>query len=155
MDRLPVFPRLGASACVWRGDRVLIVQRAKPPLRGVEPARRASRTRRNVKAAAARELAEETGVEADLTQLVDIVDVIRHDDGGPPQFPLCDCLFCRALDHGEPAGRSDALAARWSAIGELTACHDGGHAGDHPARRTNCSAVEANSTKSVNPFARN
>ena len=26
------FPKLGVSACIWRGGQVLLIQRAKPPV---------------------------------------------------------------------------------------------------------------------------
>jgi ADP-ribose pyrophosphatase YjhB (NUDIX family) len=113
-------PRLGASACVWRGDRVLIVQRGKPPVVGVwslpggavEPGE-------TVKAAAARELMEETGVAAELTQLVEIADVIRRDAQGTVEFHYAIACFAGAWMSGEPKAQSDALAARWASLAEL------------------------------------
>jgi ADP-ribose pyrophosphatase YjhB (NUDIX family) len=113
-------PRLGASACVWRGDRVLIVQRGKPPLVGVwslpggavEPGE-------TVKAAACRELMEETGVAAELTQLVDIADVIRRDAQGAITFHYAIACFTGVWTAGEPKAQSDAQAARWASVEEL------------------------------------
>jgi len=115
-----IFPRLGASACVWRGDRVLIVQRGKPPLLGiwslpggqVEPGE-------TVKAAAARELFEETGVTAELLHLVDIVDAIRRDAAGAVNFHYAIACFTGPWRAGEPKAQSDALAARWASLAEL------------------------------------
>jgi 8-oxo-dGTP diphosphatase len=114
------FPRLGASACVWRGEEVLIVQRGKAPLVGiwslpggaVEPGE-------TVKAAAARELMEETGVSAALTQLVEIADVIRRDGNGIVEFHYAIACFTGRWTAGEPKAQSDAMAARWASIGEL------------------------------------
>lgn len=58
------WPKLGVSASVWREGKVLLVQRAKPPLGiwafpggHVEPGER-------LEEAAARELREETGLSA-------------------------------------------------------------------------------------------
>jgi 8-oxo-dGTP diphosphatase len=120
MSNSRLFPRLGASACVWRGDRVLIVQRGKPPLAGVwslpggavEPGE-------TVKAAAARELMEETGVAAELTQLVDIADVIRRDRRGAIEFHYAIACYTGLWKAGEPMAQSDAQAARWASLSEL------------------------------------
>ena len=137
MSNSQFFPRLGASACVWRGDRVLIVQRGKPPLAGVwslpggavEPGE-------TVKAAAARELMEETGVAAELTQLVDIADVIRRDRGGAIEFHYAIACFTGPWKAGEPMAQSDARAARWASLAELDGLdHDRGNACHHRQKR--------------------
>ena len=114
------FPRLGASACVWRGDRVLIVQRGKPPLVGiwslpggsVEPGE-------TMKEAAAREVTEETGVIVSLTALVDVVDVIRRDAAGNVDFHYAIACFAGTWVAGEPNPQSDVLAARFVAIEDI------------------------------------
>jgi 8-oxo-dGTP diphosphatase len=120
MPPAPTFPRLGASACVWRDGRVLIVQRGKPPLAGiwslpggaVEPGETAM-------AAAARELAEETGVTAALERLVDLVDIIRHGADGGLAFHYAVACYTGAWISGEPAAASDAIDARFAEIAEL------------------------------------
>ena len=120
MRDIHTFPRLGASACVWREGRVLIVQRGKPPLVGVwslpggsvEPGETA-------KAAAARELAEETGVRAELSQLVDLVDIIRRSDDGEIAFHYAIACYTGHWISGEPEAASDAQAARFVEMSEL------------------------------------
>ena len=79
MTALQQFPRLGASACVWKEGKVLLVQRAKRPhglwsLPGgqVEWGETAL-------AAAERELLEETGITADLTAFIGLYEIIRQD----------------------------------------------------------------------------
>ena len=122
MTVISPFPRLGASACVWREGRVLIVQRAKPPLTGiwslpggaVEPGETA-------KDAAARELGEETGVTAALDQLVDLVDIIRHGPDGSLAFHYAVACYTGHWVSGEPIAASDAQAARFAAVSELEA----------------------------------
>jgi ADP-ribose pyrophosphatase YjhB (NUDIX family) len=122
MPPSPASPRLGASACVWRHGRVLIVQRGKPPLVGiwslpggaVEPGETAM-------AAAARELAEETGVTAGLTKLVDLVDIIRHGADGSLAFHYAVACYTGHWIAGEPIAASDAINARFADISELDA----------------------------------
>ncbi|MGI9384468.1 MAG: NUDIX hydrolase [Methyloligellaceae bacterium] len=110
----PVIPRPGASAVVFRDGQVLLVQRGKLPLRGVwslpgghiEPGERAL-------AAAHHELAEETGVEADLKGVADAVDVVlRHDDGSLRAHYVLTAFYGVWL-RGEPVAASDAMDARW------------------------------------------
>ena len=72
-----IWPRCGTSAAVFRDDRVLLIQRAKGGFKGlwslpgghIEPGESA-------KAAAVREVREETGVDADIRGIVDLHEVI-------------------------------------------------------------------------------
>jgi len=115
MAHVQQFPRLGVSACVWRGSHVLIIQRRKPPLAGtwslpgghVEAGE-------TVRAAAQRELREETGVEADLDRLVGIYDLIRRDAEGAISVHYAIACFAGAWRAGEPVPASDALTVEWA-----------------------------------------
>ena len=113
-------PRLAVSACVWRGDRFLAVERGKDPNRGLwslpggsvdfgEP----------LAEAAARELREETGVEADLRHVVDVVEAIRHDDAGRPSLHYVIVCIAGPWRAGEPVAADDAADARWLTVDDL------------------------------------
>jgi 8-oxo-dGTP diphosphatase len=109
------FPKLGVSACVWRDGRVLIIQRAKPPLVGhwslpgghVEPGE-------TVLDAAHRELREETGIAADLRHLVGLYDLIRRDDAGAIAVHYAIACYAGHWRAGEAMASSDAAAVRWA-----------------------------------------
>jgi ADP-ribose pyrophosphatase YjhB (NUDIX family) len=115
------FPRLGASACVFRDGRVLIVQRAKPPaerlwsLPGghVEPGETAL-------AAAQRELGEETGIAAHLEHFVGLFDIIRRDDKGAVTLHYAIACYAGLWRSGEAEAAGDALAVRWVLPAELS-----------------------------------
>lgn len=113
-------PVLAASVAVWRNDRVLLVQRRKPPLIGVwslpgghvefgEP----------VAEAAVRELMEETGVTADLAGLIDITDVIRADDDGTVHHHFALAAYVGIYRSGEAVAGDDAGDVRWATLDEL------------------------------------
>lgn len=110
-----LFPRLGVSACVWRQGRVLIVERAKPPLSGlwslpggsVEPGEA-------VKDAALRELREETGVEAALDHLVGLFDVIRRDEAGALSMHFVIACYAGLWTRGDAIAGSDAAKVEWA-----------------------------------------
>jgi ADP-ribose pyrophosphatase YjhB (NUDIX family) len=76
----PERPFLAASVAVMRGDAVLLIRRARPPLDGlfslpggmVEPGE-------TLAEAARRELREEVGVEAEIGAVLDLVQVIERD----------------------------------------------------------------------------
>ena len=118
--REAAWPRCGASAAIFRGSAVLLIERAKGALKGrwslpgghIEPGETA-------RAAAVREVLEETGVEADLQGLVDIHDVILRRADGTLLAHYLIAVFCGRWRAGEPSAGSDASATRFVGIGEI------------------------------------
>jgi 8-oxo-dGTP diphosphatase len=108
-------PKLGASACVWKDGKVLLVQRAKPPL-GLWslPGGRVEFGETTL-AAAERELLEESGVTADLTAFIGLYEVISD----KPAFHYAIACYGGKWRSGAAHASSDALAARWLAPAEL------------------------------------
>ncbi len=116
----PAWPRCAASAAIFRDGAVLLVQRGKGALAGlwslpgghIEPGETA-------RAAALREIREETGVEAELDGLVDIHEVILRagDDGLRAHYVIA--VFCGRWRAGEPVPGGDELSARFVPIEEL------------------------------------
>ncbi len=115
-NRTPV-PAVGV-VCL-RGDEVLLIRRGRPPRIGewslpggrIEPGE-------TVRAAALRELREETGVEAELLGLIDVVDGLFPEGGR--HYVLID--FAARWRSGEPVAGDDAAAAAFhplSMIDEL------------------------------------
>lgn len=104
-----------AGVVCFRGDQVLLVRRANPPLQGQWslPGGRLEQGE-TAQAAALRELREETGVEARLLGLIEIVDTIM---GDPERlFLLHD--YAAAWASGEPAAADDASDAAFVPINE-------------------------------------
>ncbi|MEW5421515.1 NUDIX hydrolase [Amorphus sp. 3PC139-8] len=114
-SQAPVLPRLGISVACWRGDQVLLVERGRPPLEGlwslpgghVEPGE-------PIRDAALRELAEETGVDADLLGLVDAHDVIRRDEDGTLRAHYVLVVFAARYRAGVASAADDARAVQWA-----------------------------------------
>jgi 8-oxo-dGTP diphosphatase len=99
-----------------RGDSVLLIRRGTPPRVGewslpggrIEPGERAVD-------AALRELGEETGVEAEITGLIDVVDGLFPEAGR--HYVLID--YAARWVSGEPVAGDDALEARFVALDEV------------------------------------
>lgn len=117
------WPRAAASAAIFRGDAVLLVERGKGAARGtwslpgghIEPGERAAE-------AARREVLEETGLAATIKGLVDVRDVIyRGRDGTLDVHYVLAVYYGFATDVAEPVAQSDAAAARFVTFTELGA----------------------------------
>jgi ADP-ribose pyrophosphatase YjhB (NUDIX family) len=113
------WPRLGVSASVWRDGKVLLVQRAKPPLGywafpggHLEPGER-------LVEGAARELREETGLTARFHGLVGLYDVIRRNAAGLVSVHYVIACYFGLAGEGDPVAASDAAAVAWADPGEL------------------------------------
>ena len=112
---------VGVGAVVLDGDRVLLIKRGHAPLKGqwslpgggVEVGE-------TLEQAIAREVSEETGLTVDVGPMVEVLDRISRDDDGRVEhhFVLVD-FICRPLG-GVLCGASDADAAEWVALSELS-----------------------------------
>jgi len=109
------FPLLAVSSCIWRGDKVLIIQRGKPPLAGIWslPGGHVE-AGEAIRSAALRELQEETGVIAKIGPVIDAVDVIRRNDQREITAHYAIVCFLGHWISGDPQAGSDAIAACWS-----------------------------------------
>ncbi len=110
---------MGASIAVFKGDTVLLVERARAPFRGlwslpggsIEPGESASE-------AALRELKEESGTTAKIEGVVENVELaVTDDDGRPLTWRLA--MFYGRYAGGSLQPGSDASDANWVAIADL------------------------------------
>jgi 8-oxo-dGTP diphosphatase len=115
MTALQQLPKLGASACVWKDGKVLLVQRAKPPLGLWSLPGGQVEFGETALAAAERELLEESGVTADLTTFIGLYEVILE----KPAFHFAIACYGGMWRSGEARASSDALDVRWLAPSEF------------------------------------
>ena len=112
----PPVPAVGV-VCL-KGDAVLLIRRGRPPRQGewslpggrIEPGERAVD-------AALRELREETGVEAEIVALVDVVDGVFPEAG--LHYVLID--YAARWLSGQPVAGDDAVEARFVPLAEIEA----------------------------------
>jgi len=116
-------PIAAVGVVCFRGEEVLLVRRAQPPLEGSWslPGGRIEWGERAVDAAL-RELMEETGVEADLVGLVDVVDAVLSRRGAADESPWGHYVlieYAARWRGGEPRAGDDAREARFFAGAEI------------------------------------
>ena len=114
MSSAQQFPKLGVSASVWRDGKLLLVQRAKPPV-GIWafPGGHVEAGER-LEEAVARELLEETGLTARFDGLLGLYDVIRRDASGLVSVHYVIACYVGFAAPGDPVAASDAAAAEWA-----------------------------------------
>jgi 8-oxo-dGTP diphosphatase len=118
----PERPIIGVGAVIIREDRVLLVRRATEPLKGEWSVpggmlELGEKLRDGVR----REVLEETGLEVEPGEVLDVFDSIFRDEQGRTQYHyvLIDYL-CRLL-LGEAKAGSDVSEVRWVQEHELAA----------------------------------
>ncbi len=113
-------PAVGVAGVVWKGDKILLVQRAKEPRKGEWSLPGGHQEwGETVREAVLREVREETMLDVEVTGLLDVVDGIVRDTDGQVEyhFTLVD-FRCNWLS-GEPVAGDDAAAVRWITLDEL------------------------------------
>ncbi len=115
----PLRPVVGVGVVVWHGERVLLVQRGKPPRVGQwSLPGGAQELGETVAAAARREVFEETGLEVELGEVLAAVDMIEREAGRVRyHYTLIDFSAEAAGPELRPGG--DAADARWFTPEEL------------------------------------
>ncbi|HEY0212810.1 MAG TPA: NUDIX hydrolase [Paenirhodobacter sp.] len=113
-------PRLGVIAVVLRDGQVVMVQRRNPPEAGSWgfPGGKVE-WGETIYSAAARELHEETGIQAAPARILTSFDVIGKDATGAVAWHYhIAAVLCRYRS-GEPVAADDAMAAEWVAAADL------------------------------------
>lgn len=118
--RYPDRPIVGVLAVVMRGDRVLVVRRANPPLSGrwgfpggvLELGE-------TVAQGAMRELAEETGVIAEAAGPLTVIDTIDRDQEGRVRYHYTLVAVIGHWQSGEGVPGDDADQVAWLTRAEI------------------------------------
>jgi 8-oxo-dGTP diphosphatase len=110
----PHRPLLGVSALVRRDGQVLLVLRGRPPAVGLWslPGGKVEFGER-LEAAAIREIREETGLDIDGLERIDMAEIIGRNSGGSVDWHAVLVVFAGRLAGGELRAGDDAAAARW------------------------------------------
>ena len=110
----PSHPLVGVGILIKHGEKYLLIRRAAEPDRGlwtipgglVEVGER-------VWEAAVREAREETGLEVEVREVLDVIDKIVRDEEGRVKYHFIIVDFLAVPKGGRMRASSDALEARW------------------------------------------
>lgn len=116
----PDRPFVGVGMVCLKGDEVLLIRRAKPPVRSVwSIPGGAQELGETVREAGLRELMEETGIDAEIIGLIDVIDSITRDDDDRIRLHYTLVDFAAVWKAGEPKADSDAADAKWAPLDSL------------------------------------
>ncbi len=119
--RYPDRPIVGVLAVVLRSDKALVVRRANPPMAGrwgfpggvLELGETVSQ-------GAMRELAEETGVVAEPSGVLTVIDTIDRDDEGQVRYHYTLVVVRGSWRSGEGVPGDDADEVAWLSCAEIS-----------------------------------
>jgi len=125
----PEHPRVGVGGVVVHEERALLIRRASPPLQGEWSIPGGMlELGETLEQGVARELAEETGLEVQVVDLIEVFERIfpapPNSDGTPgdtarPQFHFVILDYLCRMQGGTLAAASDALEFAWAREEEL------------------------------------
>jgi ADP-ribose pyrophosphatase YjhB (NUDIX family) len=113
-------PVAGAGIVVIDGARILLIRRARPPRAGEWSLPGGKQIAgETIRETALRELREETGLEAELLGLLDVVDVFHRATGGAPAMHYLLVEFAARVTGGTLQAGDDAADVAWHALSSL------------------------------------
>lgn len=116
----PDRPVVGVGVVVWRGPRVLLIRRARPPRAGQWSLPGGGQMLGETLAeTAAREVLEETSIMIQDPRLVTTLDLIERDPDGRVRFHYTLVDFTAEAPVGEPLAGDDAAEAAWFELDAL------------------------------------
>jgi len=112
---------MAVGAIVVKDGRVLLARRGKEPSYGVwSVPGGAVRLGEGLKAAAAREIREECGLEIELTDVVEVIERLHRDGEGKIQYHYVIVDYLARWMAGELKPSDELLEARWVAPEEFS-----------------------------------
>ena len=118
----PDRPWVGVGVIVWKGDRLLLVRRGRPPRLGQwSLPGGAQGVGETVFEAAAREVLEEAGLTVRPIEVVTVVDAITRDESGAVHYHYTLVEVSAEWTAGEATAMDDALDVRWAGVEEAVA----------------------------------
>jgi 8-oxo-dGTP diphosphatase len=116
----PARPIIGVGVVVWHGERVLLVQRGRPPRQGQwSLPGGAQQLGESLAEAARREVLEETGLAIELGDVVATVDSIERDPDGRVRYHYSLIDFTAEAPTAALVPGDDAADARWYGLDEI------------------------------------
>ena len=116
----PDRPIVGVGAVIIHQGRVVLVKRGNPPLLGEwSLPGGAVELGETLRAAAEREVREETGLIVKATEVIEVLDRIIPGEKDAPQYHYVLIDFLCTVQGGELKAGGDAVDARWARENEL------------------------------------
>ncbi|NQV99217.1 MAG: NUDIX hydrolase [Rhodospirillales bacterium] len=116
----PTRPLIGLGIAIIGPAGVLLIKRGKPPRLGAwSLPGGAQKIGETVAEGLAREAREETGLEIEVLEILDVVDSINHDTAGLVKYHYTLIDAAAIVTGGGLQAGSDAMDARWFATSEL------------------------------------
>lgn len=118
--RYPSRPFCSVGVVIWRGDKVLLIKRSKPPRKGDWGLPGGMQDLgETVFEAAVREAREETGLDITPLGIVTALDNIIRDAGGKVEFHYTIVDVVAESREGDAQALSDADDIRWATLEEV------------------------------------
>ena len=118
----PDNPMVGVGVLVWRGDRVLLIRRGRPPGEGEwSLPGGVQELGETLFETAVREVTEETGLTITPVSILTAVDNIVRDPDGRIRYHYTIIDIMAEWVSGEPQPRDDIVAVRWATVDEAIA----------------------------------
>ena len=117
----PKRPIVGLGAVIVGPKGVVLIKRGKPPRMGAwSLPGGAQDLGETVKEGLIREVKEETGLDVQVLEIIDVVDSINRDPNGRLQYHYTLIYACVIVTGGTLKADSDAMDAKWFSRYEIT-----------------------------------